>query len=127
MKKILLILLVCIGTGCAKTIYVPGPERIRTEYEDKYSRDSIYISDTVLIARTGDTVFIKKYRYIYVDRLKTDTVNTSDSIRIPVPYEDTGKIDKYKKYLKNSLYGNGILFLIICIIVVFHYIKRKIL
>jgi hypothetical protein len=35
----------------------------------------------------GDTVWIEKYRNLYVDRLKRDSVFLNDTVRIPYPVE----------------------------------------
>jgi hypothetical protein len=127
MKKILFILAIslAIGTSCSKKIYVPGPERIKTEYKDRFVRDSIFVSDSILIDRTGDTILIQKYRYIYRDRWQHDSIMVSDSVRVPVPYEDTDRLDKFKKYLKNRLTTNGILFIILILFIIWHYIRKK--
>ncbi|WP_234367677.1 hypothetical protein [Parabacteroides pacaensis] len=35
----------------------------------------------------GDTVFIDRWRYLYKDRLVTDTLLVNDTIRVPYPVE----------------------------------------
>lgn len=55
-------------------------EHIRTEieYRDRYIRDSLYFRDSVFMKEyiKGDTVFQDRevYKYVYKDRLKTDTL-----------------------------------------------------
>lgn len=82
---IILALIFSFMIGCrAKTIYVPV-EIIKTEYKNKYIRDSIQVYDSIHIKEKGDTVIIEKYKYVYKDRFRTDTILKTDSIQIPYP------------------------------------------
>lgn len=76
-----------------KMVYVPV-ESVITEYKEKYLRDSIHHYDSILVREKGDTVFLEKYKYIYRDKLKTDTVCKVDSIRIPYPVMEYKEINK---------------------------------
>ena len=70
------ILYLCITfclVACTRTMYIPV-ESVRTEYRDKYLRDSFYIHDYL-------------YRYIYRDRFVHDTISVHDTIREPYPVE----------------------------------------
>ncbi|MDR1121810.1 MAG: hypothetical protein LBM08_12945 [Dysgonamonadaceae bacterium] len=87
MKKILLFFLLCAGfAACNKSVYVPV-ESVRTEYRDRYLRDSITLRDSVFIREKGDTVWIEKYKCLYVDKLKRDSIYLNDTIRVPYPVE----------------------------------------
>lgn len=68
----------------SKTIYVPV-ESIKTEYKERYTRDSIYYYDSIFVKEKGDTILLEKYKYIYRDKFKTDTICKVDSIRVPFP------------------------------------------
>jgi len=83
------ILYLCITfclVACTRTIYIPV-ESVRTEYRDKYLRDSIYLHDSTSVYVNGDTVREYLYRYIYRDRFIHDTVSVCDTIREPYPVE----------------------------------------
>lgn len=81
------ILLVLPFIGCRTRIeYVPV-ESVKTEYKDKLQRDSIYFRDSIIMREKGDTVIIDRWRYIYKDRLITDTLIVSDTVRVPYPVE----------------------------------------
>lgn len=82
MKKYLLILMSFVLVGC-KTIYVPF-ETVRTEYKDKFTRDSIHTVDSIIRYEKGDTVFQDRIRYVYKDKLRVDSVIIKDSIPYPV-------------------------------------------
>lgn len=85
---ITIFLLACtILIGCkAKIKYVPV-ETIRTEYRDKYLRDSIHVYDSIHITDKGDTLIETRYRYIFIDKLRTDTLIQRDTISVPIEVE----------------------------------------
>jgi len=85
-------------TGCkVKTVYIPV-ESIKTEYKEKYMRDSIYLHDSVFVERwkSGDTVFLtkEKYKYLYRDKLVRDTICITDSIAVPYPVIETKEVNR---------------------------------
>lgn len=96
---IIAFILFILFVGCkTKTLYVPV-ESVKTEYKDKYLRDSIYLKELVRIYQRGDTVFKDSIVYKYKDKLIKDTVNVSDTIRVPYPIKgDTIEVNKIKWY-----------------------------
>lgn len=88
-----IILFTCIASliGCkTKTVYVPVRE-IQTEIEmlDRWHRDSIYILDSVFLYSKNDTVFLNKYKTIYKEVVRVDSIR-KDSIvykEIPIPVD----------------------------------------
>lgn len=105
MKKVIVfILLSMILTACGTRIqYVPA-ESVRTEYVDKYQRDSIHVLDSIYVRERGDTVFVDKYRYIYRDQIVRDTFLIRDSIRVPYPVEVVKETNRLAWYQKVLLY-----------------------
>lgn len=86
---IVIILLFCVLFSSCKTqlVHVPVETVItETEYIDKWHRDSIYIKDSIIINKAGDTVFIENYKYIYKDKLIRDSIFIRDSIKVAIPY-----------------------------------------
>ena len=84
-------------TSC-KPQYIPI-ESIKTEYRDKYIRDSIFQKELVRIYQKGDTVFKDSIVYEYKNKLVKDTVNITDTIRVPYPVKgDTIEVNKLKWY-----------------------------
>lgn len=89
-----LCLLMPVLAGCRSVRYVPV-EVVRTDsvHVDRWQRDSVYVRDSVWVSRLerGDTVFVDKVsvKYLYRDRLRTDTVAVvrRDSVQIPLPVE----------------------------------------
>jgi len=94
--SIILAVFLSMLVGCkSNTVFVPV-ESVKTEYKDRLIKDSIYVIDSVIIAKNGDTVIISKYKYIYKDKLIRDTVNTTDSIRVPYPVITTKEVNRLK-------------------------------
>lgn len=84
MKKLLLaILLGIILSSCAGTRYVEVPvDRIKIEYRDRMSVDTLYRNDSTIIREKGDTVFLEKYKYLYRIKEIKDTVCVTDTITV---------------------------------------------
>ena len=86
---ILSLLLIIVGLSGCKTKYAPFPvETIKTEkeYIDKWHRDSIHVTDSIIINKAGDTIYIEKYKYIYKDKFVRDSIFITDSIKVDIPY-----------------------------------------
>jgi hypothetical protein len=120
MKNILFIVIVLFFIGCSKTIYVPVTSEItKTEYLDKLVHDSIYLSDSILIEKKGDTIFNTRIKYVYKYKLTRDTVSVRDSIYIEKPIEvikEVNKLTKWQRWRLNFLWvllAGGIGYLII--------------
>lgn len=96
MKKLLLaILLGILLSGCAATKYVEVPvDRVKIEYRDRVSVDTLYRNDSTIIREKGDTVFLEKYKYIYRVKELKDTVNVTDTITVVKPIEVTKEVNK---------------------------------
>ena len=92
MKNILLLIICVLIFGLVNScktrlIHVPVETvKIEKEYIDKWHRDSIYIQDSIIINRGGDTVFIERYKYLYRDKLIRDSIFITDTIKTQVPY-----------------------------------------
>lgn len=82
--------LVALFTSCKTIKYVPV-ETVKTDttYINKEKWDSIYVHDSVFVHERGETLFVEKTKYKYIERVLRDTVYKSriDSIQIPYPVE----------------------------------------
>ena len=96
MKKLLLaILLGILLSGCAATKYVEVPvDRVKIEYRDRVSIDTLYRNDSTIIREKGDTIFLEKYKYIYRVKELKDTVNVTDTITVVKTVEVTKEVNK---------------------------------
>lgn len=90
MKWLYTLLLSLLAFSCTTTEYVPV-ETTKTDsiYISLFERDSIYVHDSVYVRDKGDTVYIEKVKYLYKEKVRTDTIYTerTDSIRVPYPVE----------------------------------------
>ena len=96
MKNLILILVLGIIVSCCKsTKYIEVPvDRIKVEYRNSVSVDTIYRSDSTIIRENGDTVFLEKYKYIYKVKELKDTVNITDTITVVNTVEVTKEVNK---------------------------------
>lgn len=76
--------------GCSRAQYVPV-ETVRRDSIclTQIQRDSIYKYDSIHVRDKGDTVFVDRYKYLFVDKLRRDTlyVCRTDTVRVPYPVE----------------------------------------
>lgn len=87
---IVMLLAVCLFSGCSHTKYVTVPEYHR-EYvvrtDTVVRADSVLMHDSVFVYRSGDTVIVSKVayrdRWRNVYRVRTDTVLRSDTVSVP--------------------------------------------
>ena len=90
MKWLYTLLLSLLAFSCTTTEYVPV-ETTKTDsiYISRFELDSIYVHDSVYVCDKGDTVYVKETKYVYKERVHTDTIYMEkvDSIRIPYPVE----------------------------------------
>ena len=99
-RSIVLLVIVTILSlfGCrTKTVYIPQ-ETIRTEYQDRYLRDSIYLHDSVYVRGRGDSVFVDRWHTRYIDRLRVDSFLRTDTIWEPYPVEKVVYVNKTAWY-----------------------------
>lgn len=118
-----IIVLLILLTGC-KTTYVPV-ETIRTEYRDKYIRDSIYLQDSIIIRETGDTVFQREVRYIYKDRVRVDSIFIQDTIPVIVEVIKEKEVNKLTWWQETRLKISNILIAITALFLLFKFLLPK--
>ena len=96
MKNLILILILGITVSCCKsTKYIEVPvDRVKIEYRNSVSIDTIYRNDSTIIRENGATVFLEKYKYIYKVKELKDTVNITDTITVVNTVEVTKEVNK---------------------------------
>ena len=115
MKKLLLaILLGIILSGCTATKYIEVPiDRVKIEYRNSISVDTIYRNDSTIIREKGDTIFLEKYKYIYKVKELKDTVNITDTITVVNTVETTKEVNKLHDWqIVLMILGGGTIILI---------------
>ena len=100
---VILFFLLWLFMSC-KTKYIPV-ESTKTEWREKFIRDSIFQKEFVRIYQKGDTIFRDSTIYKYKDKLVKDTVNITDTIRVPYPIKgDTIEVNKLKWWQEASVW-----------------------
>lgn len=95
MKSLISILLIIVFCSCTSTKYLEVPvDRVKIEYRNSVSIDTIYRNDSTIIRENGDTVFLEKYKYIYKVKELKDTVNITDTITVVNTVEVTKEVNK---------------------------------
>lgn len=95
MKSLISILLIIVFCSCTSTKYIEVPvDRVKIEYRNSVSIDTIYRNDSTIIRENGDTVFLEKYKYIYKVKELKDTVNITDTITVINTVEVTKEVNK---------------------------------
>lgn len=88
--------------GCrTKEIYVPI-ESVKTEYQDRVIRDSIYLQDSIFLKIKGDTVYLEKYKTLYKNRYLRDSIFVQDTICVSYPVDKIIEVNRlywYQKFL----------------------------
>ena len=80
----------CLLCGCRQMQYVPVVTVLHDSvYVVQTHRDSILRYDSVYVTDKGDTVWLEKYKYLYRDRWRVDTLVSvrTDTVSVPVPVE----------------------------------------
>lgn len=80
----------CLLCGCRQMQYVPVVTVLHDSvYVTQVQRDSIIRFDSVYIRDAGDTVWLEKYKYLYRDRWRVDTLVSvrTDTVSVPLPVE----------------------------------------
>ena len=93
MKKVWLVLVVCVVMVGCRTLPEPEPVAVRVErdsiYLSRVERDSVFVRDSVLIREKGDTVYRDRWRVEYRERVLRDTayIERNDTITNVVEVE----------------------------------------
>lgn len=124
MKKTIYILIAISFLSCksAQRVVEIEKEVTKTEYRDRIHRDSIFVSDSVIVQQKGDTVKILDKRFIYKDRLIRDTITRVDSFYTekPVYVEVPAKLTKWQQW--KLKYFNWLMLSVVLILI---YSLRK--
>lgn len=124
-KIIFIVFFIVLNWSCLSVKYVPV-ETVKTDsiYINKILRDSVYQRDSIYIHDKGDTIFVEKYQYLYVDKLIQDTlyISRADSIQIPYPVEKA--LTKWES-IKLELRGWVFVIIIVLILITVSYLVYR--
>lgn len=122
---LLFLLAVLSLASCKQVQYVPVETvRLDSIYLTQTLRDSIYKYDSIYVRDKGDTVFVDRYRYLFVDKLRRDTMYISriDTLRVPYPVEK--ELTRWQQF-RLDVGGYAIFAVVIVILIVVGYMVYK--
>lgn len=113
-------------TSC-KTRYIEVPVetvRIDSAYNAVIRRDSVFCKDSIYIVEKGDTVRETRFKYVYKDRVKVDTLIKveRDTITNIVTVEIEKKLSLWERIKVD--FGGVAIWLIVLAIVIYLVKKR---
>ena len=121
---LIIIIMIFFLTSCSKIIYVPV-ESTKTEYVNKFLRDSIYFRDSISVKEKGDSIWIYRDRYLYRDKIIRDSIFKTDSIQVPYPVVEYKEINKLTGLQSFQIWCGRIFLFILTGYFVFRWIRKK--
>ena len=85
-----LLAVLSLMTGCKQVQYVPVETvRLDSIYLTQTLRDSIVRYDSVYVRDKGDTLYVERWKYLYRDKVRVDTMVSVrvDTLAVPYPVE----------------------------------------
>lgn len=122
MKRIFYLSLLMLANflgSCSHMRYIPV-ETVRTDSVQNtlYMRDSIYMRDSVYILDRGDTVYKFQYKYLFIDKIKHDTLYIERVKSMQVPYPVEKELTRWQT-LRMQVGGVAIPAVVIIVLIVF--------
>ena len=102
----LIAILAVMCLGCKSVQYVPVEtvrtdtcyvNKIRTDSVNKIRTDSVYVRDSVVVERGGDTIKVTAWRWRERYVVQRDTIYRSRTDSIAVPYPVERKLSRWEK------------------------------
>lgn len=87
---LLVLAVLSLLAGCRQVRYVPVETvRLDSIYLTKTLRDSIVRYDSVYVRDKGDTLYVERWKYLYRDKVRVDTMVSVrvDTLSVPYPVE----------------------------------------
>ena len=93
-----LLALVCLLCGCKQVQYVPVETvRLDSIYLTQTLRDSIVRYDSVYVRDKGDTLYVERWKYLYRDKVRVDTMVSVRVDTLAVPYPVEKKLTRWER------------------------------
>ena len=108
--------------NCTPKVVPVTDVRVDSVYVARFERDTIYERDSVLIYAQADTIHKEKYRYVYRDRLVTDTLwrERCDTINTVVEVEK--ELSKMEEVQMNL--GRGVMWAVPMMLLLWFAFRR---
>lgn len=95
---LLFVLAVLSLAACKQVQYVPV-ERVRTDsvWLTQVRLDSVVRYDSVYVRDRGNTLYVERWKYLYRDRVRTDTMVSVRTDTVGVPYPVERKLTRWER------------------------------
>ena len=131
---VLIAVLAVMCLGCKSVQYVPVEtvrtdtcyvNKVRTDSVNKIRTDSVYVRDSVVVERGGDTIKVTAWRWRERYVVQRDTIYRSKTDSIAVPYPVERKLTLWKK-MKQDIGGIaiGAFIVVVSAVVIWLNIKK---
>ena len=119
---VLTLFVLTLFVNCSPRVVPVTDVRVDSVYVARVERDTIYERDSVLIFTKADTVHKEKYRYVYRDRLVTDTLwrERCDTINTVVEVEKA--LSKVEEVQMNI--GKGVMWAVPMVLLLWLVFRR---
>ena len=116
----------CLLCGCRQTQYVPVVTILHDSiYLTQMQRDSILRYDSIYVRDAGDTVWLEKYKYLYRDRWRVDTLVSVRTDTVGVPYPVERKLTRWER-VKMEAGGYAIVIGAVLVLVIIGWLVYRI-
>ena len=90
--------IVCLLCGCKQVQHVPVETvRLDSIYLTQTLRDSIVRYDSVYVRDKGDTLYVERWKCLYRDRVRVDTMVSVRVDTLAVPYPVERKLTRWER------------------------------
>lgn len=111
--------------GCKQVQYVPV-ETVRMDsiYLTQTLRDSIVRYDSVYVRDKGDTLYVERWKYLYRDKVRVDTLVSVRVDTLAVPYPVEKKLTRWEQF-RLDVGGYALFAVVVVILIVVGYMVYK--
>ena len=122
---IIIILLTPAIWSCRSVRYVPV-ETVKHDsvYFNKVVRDSIHVKDSVYVRDKGDTLYVERWKYLYRDKVRVDTMVSVRVDTLAVPYPVEKRLTRWEQF-RLDVGGYAIFAVVVTILIAVGYMIYK--
>lgn len=111
--------------ACKQVQYVPVETvRLDSIYLTQTLRDSIVRYDSVYVRDKGDTLYVERWKYLYRDKVRVDTMVSVRVDTLAVPYPVEKKLTRWEQF-RLDVGGYALFAVVIVILIVVGYMVYK--
>ena len=122
---LLFVLAVLSLAACKQVQYVPVETvRLDSIYLTQTLRDSIVRYDSVYVRDKGDTLYVERWKYLYRDKVRVDTMVSVRVDTLAVPYPVEKRLTRWEQF-RLDVGGYALFAAVVVILIVVGYMVYK--